>query len=289
VPWFASIVASLTVQHAGGEHNADVDSGGDRPFRLLLVLLVAAGAFFGLAPLLAPTAFASRTGFAGTDVFLYRLAGAASAGYAVGLAAALRAGWDRVWIPIAATLVFNVASIVACVIAIAAGAQPVVLVILAASVLFTAGTGYFLLRPPPSRLVLAANAAARGPGPRIAVWVVALFAVGTLAAAFFGIVPLVLGGEFGRLLGYSGNDDFVYRQGAAATLGAAVGGLLVLRSRTWAAARIPAMMATTFNGLATIAALVEIAGGGQPIAWVILAAAGLTTIGMVVALVRGGR
>jgi hypothetical protein len=49
------------------------------------------------------------------------------------------------------------------------------------------------------------------------------------------------------------------------------------------------MMATTFNGLATIAALVEIAGGGQPIAWVILAAAGLTTIGMVVALVRGGR
>ena len=87
----------------------------------------------------------------------------------------------------------------------------------------------------------------------------------------------------------SGHDGFVYRQGAAATLGAAAGGLLVLRTRTWAAARIPALMAVTFNGLAVIASVIEIVGGGQPIAWLILAAAGLTTLGMLAALARRGR
>jgi hypothetical protein len=259
----------------------------DRAFDWLLALLVAAGAFFGLAPYLAPTVFASLTGFLGKDVFLYRLAGAATFGYAVGLAVGFRASWDAIRIPIASTFVFNAASIVACIVAIAAGPQPVVFVILAASILFSAATGYFLRRPPASRLSGATGSGTGGPD--LGTWVVGLFAIGTVAAAFFGLVPLVLGGWFGQLLGYTGTDEFVYRQGAAATLGAAVGGLLVLRSRRWAAARIPAMMAATFNGLAVIAALIEIAGGGQPIAWLILAAAGVTTVGMLAALKRGGR
>jgi hypothetical protein len=100
---------------------------------------------------------------------------------------------------------------------------------------------------------------------------------------------LILGGAFGHALGYSGNDDFVYRQAGAATLGAAAGGLLVLRSRRWASARIVAVMALTFNGLSVVAALLEIAGGGTPIAWLILAAATLVTVGMGAALLRGGR
>jgi hypothetical protein len=259
----------------------------DRLFAWLLVLLVAAGAFFGLAPLLAPGLFANLTGFAGTDVFLYRLAGAATFGYAVGLAAGLRAGWDAIRIPIASVFVFNAASILACVVAIAAGPQPVVYVILVASIVFTGATGYYLVRPPAARVGPSTGSVASAPD--LGTWVTALFVVGTVAAAFFGLVPLVLGGQFGQLMGYSGNDEFVYRQGAAATLGAAVGGLLVLRSRHWAAARIPALMAATFNGLAAIAALIEIAGGGQPIAWLILAAAGVTTVGMLAALIRGGR
>jgi len=263
---------------------AAVDGREDRLLRWLLILLIAAGAFFGLAPLLAPALFASLTGFTGRDVFLYRLAGAATFGYAVGLAAGYRSSWEAIRIPIASTFVFNAASIVACLVAIASGPQPVVFVILAASILFTLATGYFLRRPPASRLTPSSADA-----PDLATWVVALFAIGTLAAAFFGLVPLVLGGQFGHLLGYSGEDEFVYRQGAAATLGAAVGGLLVLRSRRWASARIPALMAATFNGLAVIAALIEIAGGGQPIAWLILAAAGVTTVGMLAALARGGR
>jgi hypothetical protein len=48
-------------------------------------------------------------------------------------------------------------------------------------------------------------------------------------------------------------------------------------------------MALTFNGLAVVAAILEIVGGGQPIAWLILAAAGVTTVGMAAALLRGGQ
>jgi hypothetical protein len=259
----------------------------DRWFEWLLILLVLAGAFFGLAPFLAPVQFATTTGFAGTDVFLYRLAGAATFGYGVGLAVGYRAGWASLRIPIAATAVFNAASILACVVAILAGAQPVVFVILAASILFTAATVLFLARPPAERL--ARDRAVGAGSGRLATWIVVLFGIGTLAAAFFGLVPLLFGGSFGKLLGYSGADDFVYRQGGAATLGAAAGGLLVLRSRRWQEARIPAIMAVTFNGLAVVAAMVEIAGGGRPIAWLILAATGVTTVGMTAALMRGGR
>ena len=51
---------------------------GNRLFPVLLLLLIAAGAFFGLAPFLLPTQFASFFGFAGVDVLMYRLAGAAT-------------------------------------------------------------------------------------------------------------------------------------------------------------------------------------------------------------------
>lgn len=53
------------------------DAGG-RSFTGLLVLLIAAGGFFGLAPLVFPTQFADVSGFSGQDVFMYRVAGAAT-------------------------------------------------------------------------------------------------------------------------------------------------------------------------------------------------------------------
>jgi hypothetical protein len=252
-------------------------------FRYLLLLLIAAGGFFGLAPLVFPTQFADLSGFSGQDVFMYRLAGAATFGYAIGLAAGYRAGWTALRIPIAATFGFNAASILACLLAIfAGGAQPVVYLILAASLLFTASTGYFLANPP-------SLPAAPESDARLAPWVTALFALGTVAALFFGLAALIPAGAFGHLLGYSGLDDFVYRQGGAATLGAGVGGAMVLMSRRWEAARIPALMALTFNALSVVAALLEITSGGQPIAWLILAAAGLVTIGSAAAIARGGR
>ncbi|HLX35351.1 MAG TPA: hypothetical protein VKR30_08925 [Candidatus Limnocylindrales bacterium] len=93
----------------------------DQIRRPLQALLILAGVFFGLAPFLAPEAFAALTGFRGTDVFVYRLAGAATFGYAVGLAAGWSVPWVELRIPIAATFVFNAASILACLLAIGAG------------------------------------------------------------------------------------------------------------------------------------------------------------------------
>lgn len=257
----------------------------DRLVRPLLALLIAAGSVFGLAPFFMPRAFASLTGFQGTDVFVYRLAGAATLGYAVGLAAGWRASWAELRIPIAATFVFNLASIGACLVAILGGAQLVVYVILAASILFTAGTGWLLRQPP-----LEATAPARADRDHpMAMWLVGLFAIGVAAAAVFGVGPLVLGGGFGTLVGATGDDPFVYRQAGAATLGAAVGGVMVLMSRRWDAARLPSLMALTFNGLSVIAALVQIAQGATPISYLILGAAGLTSLGMAAALAREGR
>jgi hypothetical protein len=257
-----------------------------RLFPLLLLLLIAAGAFFGLAPFLAPTLFASLTGFAGQDVLMYRLAGAATFGYGVGLALGYRASWPELRVAIAATAVFNLASIFACVLAIAGGnVQWIVYVILLASLLFSTSCLYFLMRPPTVRIGTPSD-----DDHALAPWVTALFAVGTLSALFFGVMALVPAGSFGHLLGYPGLDDFIYRQGGAATLGAGVGGAMVLLDRRWVTARIPTVMALTFNGLAVIAVLLDIAAGTvQPIAYLILGAAALVTVGSTLALRRHGR
>ncbi len=259
----------------------------ERLFRWLLLALILAGTFFGIAPFVAPTQFATAAGFTGIDVFTYRIAGAATFGYAVGLTAGFRAGWSSLRIPIAATAVFNAASVAACLATIiAGGAQLVVYVILVASILFTVATGYFLARPPvwsngPSRTASARNG-------ELAPWVTGLFAIGSVAAALFGLAALIGAGAFGRAVGASGADDFIYRQSGAATLGAAVGGLLVVQSRRWDAARLPAIMAIVFNGLSVIAAALDV-GGGRPISYVILGAAAAVTVGMLLALIRGGR
>jgi len=253
----------------------------------LLVLLILAGLFFGLAPLLLPRQFGDITGFRAQDLFLYRLAGAATLGYGVALLVGFRASWRELRILIASTAVFNGASIVACVVAIAqGGAQWLVYVILLASILFTAGTLALLANPP---VEPGESAGPDGP-PDVAQWIAALFAVGVLASLVFGVGPLVAGGGFGRALGFPGFDDFIYRQAGAATTGACVGGLLALQSRRWREIRLAAVAALTFNAASVVAALVDVAGGGpQPVTYVILVAAATVTAGMALALRRAGR
>lgn len=252
----------------------------------LLVLLIVAGLFFGFAPLLAPKQFGDITGFASRDLFVYRLAGAATLGYGAALLLGFRASWRELRIIVASTAVFNLCSIVACVLAIVQGGAPwLVYVIILASLLFSAGT-LLLLRDPP------AAAGEGGPtgSPDLAPWVVALFVIGVLASLVFGLGPLILGGGFGRTLGYPGFDDFIYRQAGSATLGGCVGGLLALRTRRWREIRLPAIAALTFNGASVFAAVVEIAGGSaQPVAWLILGAAAVVTVGMAAAISRNGR
>jgi hypothetical protein len=252
----------------------------------LLALLILAGLFFGLAPLLVPKQFGDFTGFRAQDLFLYRLAGAATLGYGVALLVGFRAPWRELRILIASTAVFNAASIAACLVAIVqGGAQWLVYVILVASILFTAGTLSLLANPP------LAPGERRGPdgSPDVAQWVVALFAIGVVASLVFGLGPLVAGGGFGRALGFPGLDDFIYHQAGAATTGACVGGLLALQSRRWPEIRLAAVAALTFNAASVLAALVEVAGGSpQPVAFLILAAAALVTVGMALALQRAG-
>jgi hypothetical protein len=261
-----------------------VDSGARvQLYRVLLALLIAAGWVFGLAPFLAPTQFAQATGFTGTDLFVYRIAGAATFAYGVGLLLGWRASWDEIRIPFVATFTFNLCSILACLAAIIAGnAQWLVYVILLASILFTAGTGWFLMQPPDLPEV-----ATTADHP-LAQWVIALFVIGTAAALFFGVATLTLAGAFGKAVGASGADDFVYRQAGAATFGAGAGGIAVLMARRWIPARLPTVMALVFNGLSVIAALIQISVNGTLIAWLILLAAGLVTVGSALALRRSG-
>jgi hypothetical protein len=257
----------------------------NRAFSWLLVLLIVTGAFFGLAPFLAPTQFAALFGFAGVDVFLYREAGSATFANSVGLALGYRASWVELRVPIAATAVFYLGWLIGCAVVVAAGgAQPVVYVILLVSLIFTPACLFYVARPPVRRAAAPAHDAPLAP------WVSGLYVVGAAAALFFGATTLALGASFGRALGYPGMDDFVYRQGGAATLGAAVGAVLVLLDRRWATARVPTIMALAFNGAGFVAAGLEISTGtAQPIAYVILAAAGLVTLGSALALYRNGR
>ena len=272
----------------GARHDARVGMIDSRRLRdPLLVLLILAGLFFGLAPVLVPKQFGEFAGFRAQDLFLYRLAGAATLGYGVALLVGFRASWRELRILIASTAVFNGASIAACLVAIVqGGAQWLVYVILLASILFTAGTLTLLADPP----IGPGERAGPDGSPDVAQWIVALFAIGVLASLVFGVGPLVAGGGFGRALGFPGFDDFIYRQAGAATTGACVGGLLALQSRRWREIRLAAIAALTFNAASVVAALADIAGGSpQAVTYVILAAAALVTAGMALALQRAGR
>src|SRR5689334_6499925 len=83
--------------------------------RWVLVIPLAAGVFFGLFPLLVPGPFAALMGYLGNDPFIYRLAGAATFGYAVALGFGLWQGtWAAVRLIVIAILTFNLASLYAC-------------------------------------------------------------------------------------------------------------------------------------------------------------------------------
>jgi hypothetical protein len=247
--------------------------------RWLLAIPLAGGFVFGAIPFIAPTAFGKITGYAGDDPYIGRLAGAASFGYAAALLVGIRDGaWRPLRAVVVATLTFNLVSIVACLIEILLGrAQPVVYLILAASIVIGAITLWLLAR--------------RGQapeGPRdVATWVVALTGVATLAAAFFGIAPQ-FPAQIAPLGGYRGTDEFLYRQAGAATLGYATMGIWELRSLRWEEMRLPALMALVFNGLAFVASVLEL--GTLTLGVALIGPAALVfALGFAVALVRRGR
>lgn len=249
--------------------------------RLLLIVPLLGGAFFGIVPLLFPDLLAAWAGTPGNDHYLYWLAGAATFGYAVALALGVRqSAWAPVRMLVAAVLTFNLASLYACALEIAAGAQPIVYLICGTSIALVALCAALLARH---------RGAADGP-PNIAPWLVWLLRVATLLAATFGLLPLLAPATFVQLGGGQGTDIFLYRQAGAATLGYATMGLLQLRSRHWAALRLPAVMGLVFNGLACAASLVAIMGGtGGWLAYPVALASLGVAVGSALALRRGGQ
>ena len=136
---------------------------------------------------------------------MYRLAGAATFAYAAGLTAGSIGPPGRSSrIPIASTLAFNAASILACLLAIIGGGAPPIVFVILAGLDAVHARHYQLLREPP--MVAAGKARAELERPIATVARTGCSLVGVAAAAVFGLGPLLLGGEFGRIVGASGDD-----------------------------------------------------------------------------------
>jgi hypothetical protein len=102
-----------------------------------------------------------------------------------------------------------------------------------------------------------------------------------IAADFlFGLGPFLLGGSFGVLFGFPGNDSFLYRCAGAAAFGYPVGLLLGLRQQSWPALRLPVIATLTFNLASICICAIEILSGtALPIVYVIaLASIAVTAI-----------
>jgi hypothetical protein len=118
--------------------------------RALLAAGTAAAAVFGIAPLLAPEAFASLAGFAQSDLFIYRLAGAATLGYATaGVLEVISTAAATVRLQVRAALVFNALGAIAAVIYLADGGTSwVAWVILVAAGAFSVAAAWWLAVTP---------------------------------------------------------------------------------------------------------------------------------------------
>src|SRR5438552_13591482 len=84
--------------------------------RIFLVLPLLGSAFVGLFLLFLPTILASLVGYKGENVYLYHLTGAATIGYPVALALALRQGsWTSARLVVLAFFTFGIGSLYACI------------------------------------------------------------------------------------------------------------------------------------------------------------------------------
>ena len=136
---FVAISIWLLNRHADDKPSAlDVSPWFIRFIALGTVLSAA----FGLLPLLVPVLGAKLLGFHGTDVYVIRLAGAASLGYAVTGALGIRSGaWHERTLGMVMALIFNGFSFVASVIAIFSGEPILISLVIGAASLFVTIVG----------------------------------------------------------------------------------------------------------------------------------------------------
>jgi hypothetical protein len=250
--------------------------------RVLLLLPIAGGLVFGVFPLLLGSAFGTALGFPGNDAFIYRLAGAATLGYAVALIMGIRQGdWIPLRLIVIATLAFNLASIYACVAQLMAGNSNIVIyLILGTSIAISAITATMLNR----------YGGIPRPAADVSVWYTRFIILGTILSGVFGLMPLLVPVMGATLLGFHGTDVFLIRQAGAASLGYAVMGVYGLRSRAWTELRLPLVMAIIFNGFSFVASLVALFSGEPVLITVVIAAASLfVTIVGIIAYRRKGQ
>ncbi len=253
--------------------------------RWLIIILIAAGVVFGLLPLLIPVQFATLAGFPGNDPYVYRLAGAATFGYALGVALGLRHGtWAAVRLLMIAVLTFNLASLYACGAEIIhpitpGGTRPIVYLIFVASMAFVAITALLLYWH---------RHDAKMSPDILASWIVPFIVIAAILAATFALLPLFFP-QINHSFGYKVTDIFLYGQAGAATLGYAVMGIFELRSRNWQELRYPFIAAGVFNGASFLASIASIALGESLFLPIVVAAASLAvTIAIIVALRTNG-
>ena len=273
--------SSISKSHVGalaGEEQRKLSSAE----RFLLLLPIAGGLVFGVFPLLLGGAFGRVLGFSGDDTFIYRLAGAATLGYAVALIMGLRQGdWTPLRLVVIATLAFNVASIYACLAQLIAGnTHLVIYLILGTSIAITAITAAMLNR----------HAGQERPAPDTSAWYTRFLILGTVLSGIFGLMPLLTPALGSQLLGFQGTDVFLIRQAGAASLGYAVMGIYGLRSRAWAELRLPLVMAIIFNGFSFLASVVALFSGEPVLITLVIGAASLfVTIVGIIAYQRNGK
>ena len=244
--------------------------------------MLAAG-LFGVVPYFFPAVAAEAGDLTGAEPFIYRLAGAATIGYAVtALSCLLNPGWYRFRIPAAASYTFNAAAVVAALMTLFDSADNFwVWFILVAASAFVVILSYVTRRDegPPAP----ADPVIDGPA-RL------LLTLASVAAAFFGLAPLIAAEWFADIAGFDPSDLFIYRLAGAATLGYAFAGYLSLRDGRWQAIAVQNLAAIVFNGLSAIAALMYLLAGGRSlVAWLILVAAALFTVMLAILHVRKGR
>jgi hypothetical protein len=237
-------------------------------FRALLVLQVVVAGLFGLLPLVLPDTFASLTGGAQSEAFIYRIAGAATFGYALmALVALFRPRWVELRVPVVATFSFNLAAAAGALISLGdRDGRPIVFVVAIAATVFTLAAGYWLYRnegpqPEPEE------------GGRLEGGFRATLILATGAALFFGVTPLFMTRLFAEAVALPTEDLFIYRMGGAATLGYGIAGIFQLLSGRWVPARLLVVGGVTFNALAAVSAAIYLATGGTSIlGWVVLVA-----------------
>lgn len=127
--------------------------------------------------------------------------------------------------------------------------------------------------------------------PLIGRWFTGFLVWGSVASALFGFGGLLLGGTFGKLFGFAGTYDLLYRLAGGVTLGIFVGSVLSVRSRAWLEVRPLVVVGFITNLLTLLGGLADASHGGNAAVGVLLicAAAGFNTIGLGLGLLRRGK